>query len=297
MQSFDQLHRYLFQGANVRGEMVRLQESYQAILDSYPYPQAIQKVLGELMAVTSLLTATLKFEGDISVQLQSEGVLKYAVVNGNNQQQLRGVARWDESVETLPEHFSELFEKGYMVITLSPKDGERFQGVVALDKPTLAECIEGYFARSEQLPTRVFLYAKQDAPAMAGGFLLQILPGSAETTDPEELESFEHLAQLTETMTQDELFALPAEDVLYRLYHQEDVELFEPQSVVFKCTCSRERSAGALVGIDKEELMQMIAEEGAVKMNCQFCHTEYSFDAIDVESIHAGTFGSSSAAQ
>lgn len=288
---FDQLHRYLFDQGNVRGEMVRLEHTYAAILDSYHYPPVVQQLLGELMVAASLLTATLKFEGDIAIQLQGEGPLSYAVINGTHNQQLRGVARWDESLTELPSQFSELLLDGVMVITITPQEGERYQGIVALDKPSLAECIESYFRQSEQLATKVFIRT-QLSPAVpkACGLFLQIMPTSSAATDAADTD-FEHLCKLTETIKDDELFNLPADEVLYRLYHQENVEVYTPMPVVFKCTCSRDRTATALAAISKEELLSIVAEEGWVKMNCQYCHTEYSFDAIDVEAIHAGTFG------
>ena len=293
--AFDQLHRYIFDQANVRGELVRLEESYQTILDSSDYPRAIQVLLGELMAATSLLTATLKFDGDIAIQLQGEGPIKYLVINGainktSDAQQLRGVARWDEELATLPDDFPSLFVKGVMVITITPSQGERYQGMVALDKPTLAECIEGYFEQSEQLATKVILRTQLTSNSnKACGMFLQVLPISSAATNKADTE-FEHLCSLTDTVKDEELFNLPAEELLFRLYHQEKVELFTPQKVVFKCSCSRERSAAAISGIGKEELLDIVAQEGDVKMNCQYCHTEYRFDAIDVEAIHAGTF-------
>ncbi|MGS2721124.1 Hsp33 family molecular chaperone HslO [Paraglaciecola aestuariivivens] len=288
--AFDQLHRYIFDQGNVRGEMVRLADSYQAILDSYAYPQVIQKLLGELMVATSMLTATLKFEGDIAIQIQGEGALTYAVINGTHKQQLRGVARWDESLESLPSEFSQLVKNGVLVITITPEQGERYQAMVALDKPTLAECIEQYFAQSEQLATKVILRTQLDSqPAKACGMFLQILPTSSQATDKADTD-FDHLVALTDTIKSDELFNLDAEDILHRLYHQENVELFTPTPVVFKCSCSKERSASALTGLSLEELLDIVAKEGAIKMNCQYCHTEYSFDAIDIQSIHAGTF-------
>ena len=137
--SFDTLQRYLFNQANVRGELVQLQSTYQSILDSYAYPPQIQILLGELMAATSLLNATLKFEGEIGLQIQSEGIVKYAVVNGTHDLKLRGVARWDESVSELPDNFGDLFHKGYLVITITLK-GERYQGIVGLDQPSLSLC-------------------------------------------------------------------------------------------------------------------------------------------------------------
>lgn len=288
--AFDQLHRYLFNQGNVRGEMVRLEESFGAILNSYHYPPVIQNLLGELMVATSLLTATIKFQGDIAIQLQGDGPISYAVINGTHNQHLRGVARWDESISELPNDFNALFPKGIMVITISPDDGERYQGIVALDKGSLAECIEAYFNQSEQLATKV-LIRTQTSPETpkACGMLLQVLPTSSAATSAADTD-FDHLAKLTETIKNEELFTLPAQEVLYRLYHQENAEIFTPSPVKFKCSCSRERTATALSSMNKNELLEIIAQDGAVKMNCQYCHTEYAFDTIDVESIHAGTF-------
>ena len=294
MQSSDQLYRYIFNKAHVRGELVQLQQSYQSILDSYDYPPVIQRLLGELMAATCLLTATLKFEGEVALQIQSEGVVKYAVINGTHDQKLRGVARWDEQLKSLPENFSDLFNKGVMVITITPAEGERYQGMVSLDKPSLAECIEAYFEQSEQLATKVLLRTDvSQSPANAAGVLLQVLPTTSESTQASERPEFEHLIKLTETLTDEELFNLPAQDILYRLYHQEEAEVYQPQPVQFKCTCSKERSAAAIANVDKMELLDIIAKEGEIKMNCQYCHAEYIFDAIDVESIHSGADNSS----
>ena len=287
---FDQLHRYLFNQGNVRGEMVRLEKSFQAILDSYSYPPVIQQLLGELMAAASLLTATLKFEGDIAIQIQGEGPLSYAVINATHDQHLRGVARWNEELGSLPNEFSELVKKGVLVITITPKEGERYQGMVALDKPTLAGCIEGYFEQSEQLATKVILRTQLiDNQARACGMFLQVLPSSSQATNKADT-AFEHLSALTDTIKDEELFELAAEDILHRLYHQEEIELYPATNVVFKCSCSKERSAAALTAVNKEELLDIIDKDGDIKMNCQYCHSEFSFDAIDIESIHAGTF-------
>lgn len=287
--SFDQLHRYIFNQANVRGELVQLEHSYQAVLDSYHYPAVLQRLLGELMAAASLLGATLKFEGEIALQLQSEGPVKYVVINTTHDQQLRGVARWDESQE-LPEDFASLFTQGVLVITITPVEGERYQGMVALDKDSLAQCIEEYFANSEQLATHLLLRSQQDAGgSKACGMFLQVLPTSSSTTVTADT-GFAHLVQLTETIKNEELFNLPAADILYRLYHEQEVEIFAPTKVMFHCSCSRQRSANALAAVAKQELLDIVAQEGAIQMNCQYCHTQYSFDKIDVEAIHGGSF-------
>ena len=274
--SKDILNRYLFDNADVRGQIVQLEKSYQEILSAHTYPVAIQKLLGELMAATSLLTATLKFDGDISVQVQGNGPVSLAVINGNNLQQLRGVARWDGDIDNDAD-MAMLMDQGYMVITLTPTNGERYQGVVALDKPTLAECLEQYFAQSEQLPTTIRLFANGK---QAAGMLLQVLPGESEHN-----EQFEHLEQLTSTIKAEELFELDATEVLHRLYHQEEVRLFDPIEVSFSCTCSRERSGQALKTVSKEELDSILAEQGKIEMGCEYCNSNYSFDSIDIEAL------------
>lgn len=274
----DNLYRYLFDNASVRGELVQLEKSYQEVIAAHDYPVAIQHLLGELMAATSLLTATLKFSGDISIQLQGDGPVSLAVINGNNLQQLRGVSRWNGDIAA-DAQLQSLFGKGHMVITLTPDDGERYQGVVALDKETLSECLEAYFEQSEQLPTKIKLFA--DAKQAAGMFL-QVLP-----TDGNHNEEFEHLSVLTETVKQEELFSLEAEEVLHRLYHEEEVRLFEPVAITFNCTCSKERSAQAIRTVAKEEIDSIIAEQGKVEMGCEYCNSKYIFDAIDVEAIYA----------
>ncbi|RYV03677.1 Hsp33 family molecular chaperone HslO [Shewanella sp. OPT22] len=277
--SIDKLHRYLFENADVRGELVQLEESYQHILSTHEYPKVLQLLLGELMAASSLLTATLKFKGDIAVQIQGDGPVSLAVINGNDQQQLRGIARWQGDLADTA-NLQTLFGKGYIVITLTPEDGERYQGVVALEKPTLAACLEDYFIQSEQLPTSLYLFADGKR---AGGMFLQVLPSEKMHT-----EDFDHLNQLTATLKQEEILSLDATDVLHRLYHQEEVRLFDADDVTFKCSCSKERTAKALLTISKEEVDSVIAEHGVVEMGCEYCNTHYRFDSIDVEALFKG---------
>lgn len=282
MQSADSLIRYTFANAPVRGELVQLQESYQRLVEGHNYPKVIQHLLGELMAVTSLLSATLKFDGQINLQLQGNGKLNFATVNGSQQQQLRGVARLtDELSDELGDaSFAELFgDKGYLIITLSPDDGERYQGMVEV-KPTdtsLATVIERYFTQSEQLQTRVWLFASD---TQVGGLLLQSMPGE---DDPE--HGFEHLATLTHTMTADELFSLDAEVVLQRLYHEEEVIVYEPAPVQFYCGCSRERSMHALYSVSIDELRDILQTDGEIRLTCDYCLTDYVYDENDVGAI------------
>lgn len=135
MPQHDQLHRYLFENFAVRGELVTVSETLQQILDNHTYPQPVKTVLAELLVATSLLTATLKFAGDITVQLQGDGPLSLAVINGNNQQQMRGVARVQGDIPDNAD-LKTLVGNGYLVITITPEEGERYQGVVGLEGDT-----------------------------------------------------------------------------------------------------------------------------------------------------------------
>ena len=235
----DQLHRYLFENVAVRGELVNVSETWREIVKNHDYAEPVKILLGELLVATSLLTATLKFDGDITVQLQGDGPLTLAVINGNNKQELRGVARVKEDAEIAPgSSLKQMVGNGYLVITISPEKGERYQGVVGLEADTLAGCLEDYFMRSEQLPTRLFIRTSDQG---AAGILLQVLPAQEPSQD-----DFNHLATLTETVKSEELIELPATDVLWRLYHQEEATVFDPTPVSFKCTCSPERCGQVL---------------------------------------------------
>lgn len=291
----DTLNRFLFANRPIRGELVTLEKSFQETLHSADYPVEVQKLLGELMAATSLLCATLKFEGEIGLQIQSEGLIKYAVITGTHEQNLRGVARWDESVEAFPEAFSQWFKKGFLAITLSPLNGQRYQGVVALDKESLAECLEDYFLQSEQLLTKVLLFADVEGQAKAGGMLLQIVPTTSETSNVVKTPDFEHVSIMAETLSQRELLDLSHQEIVTRLYHEDDIRMFEPKAVNFYCDCSKERSANALKSVSKQELLNIIEQDGEIKMDCQFCLAKYSFDKIDVENIHGQNFGAGQA--
>jgi molecular chaperone Hsp33 len=274
------LHRYLFEDLSVRGELVQLDDAYQQIISSKEYPKAVQNLLGELLVATTLLTATLKFEGSITLQLQGDGPVSLVVINGDNDQKVRGVARFDGEISD-DATLHQLMGKGYLVITIAPKDGERYQGVVALDGKDLAACFEGYFERSEQLKTRLWLRLGEfEGKPHAAGMLLQVMPDGTGSAD-----DFEHLEQLTDTIKNEELFGLEGEDVLYRLYNQDKVQLFEPQHVEFFCGCSRERSAGAIVTIERAEVDDIVKTEGKVSLHCDYCGTSYDFDSIDVANI------------
>ena len=246
MSNQDLLYRYLFEEYEVRGELVQLDSTYRHIVDAQNYPVQVQKLLGELLVATSLLTATLKFEGSITVQLQGDGPVRLAVINGDHNQQLRGVARYEGELPT-DDKLQSLIGNGQLVITITPEEGERYQGIIALEADTLAACLEQYFAQSEQLATKLWIRTgHHQGQPRAAGILLQELPAQSEDHGAD----FDHLIQLTSTIKDEELFGLEAEEILYRLYHQDKVRVFDPQAIEFRCTCSRARCEGALLQIE-----------------------------------------------
>ncbi|MGL6315335.1 Hsp33 family molecular chaperone HslO [Vibrio sp. WXL103] len=280
------LNRYLFEDLSVRGELVQLDDAYQQIITSKEYPAALQKLLGELLVSTTLLTATLKFEGSITIQLQGDGPVSLAVINGDHDQKVRGVARWEGDIAP-DATLHEMMGKGYLVITIDPKQGERYQGVVGLEGDNLTQVIENYFANSEQLKTRLWIRTgEMDGKPHAAGMLIQVMPDGTGTPD-----DFEHLEQLTDTIKDEELFTLEAQELLYRLYNQEQVRLFEPQPVEFFCGCSRERSGAAIVTLDRAEVDDILATEGSIALHCDYCGTNYAFDSSQVAELFAHASG------
>jgi len=273
MSTTDVLHRYLFDGLHVRGELVQIDNSFQDIIANHDYPAGVKALLADLMAATCLLTATLKFEGEIAVQLQGDGPVSYMVINGNHQQQMRGIAKLNS--ETDASGIQALIGKGNMVITIRPANGEPYQGVVALEHDNIAQCLEHYFEVSEQIPTKIWLF-NDSASQKVAGTLVQLLP-DGEDKEKQQLD-FEHLCQITNTLKADEVFSLDAQDILHRLYHQEEVRLFEPQTVSHLCGCSEEKCLNAIAQIEPSELKSILAEQGNVSMTCDFCLTTYAFD-------------------
>ncbi|MEE6040884.1 Hsp33 family molecular chaperone HslO [Avibacterium paragallinarum] len=277
----DKLYRYLFKNRAVRGEWGRLNQSFKDTLNTHHYPKVVQNLLGEMMVATSLLTATLKFNGSITVQIQGDGPLSLALVNGSDDQKMRALARLQGEVRD-EMSLSELIGKGVLVITITPNEGERYQGVISLDKPTITECLEDYFVRSEQLQTQLIIRTGEfNGEPVAAGMLLQVMPdGVGEEGD------FEHLATLTATVKDEEIFGLTAEEMLYRLYHEETVEIYPAQNVEFFCGCTQERSGGALLLLPENEIDEILAEHnGSIDMQCECCGTHYFFNKEAIEKL------------
>ena len=276
MSQSDQLLRFLFRELDVRGELVKVGTSLDQMLAGHDYPQPVKQLLAEMVAATSLLTATLKFEGQIALQLQGDGPVRFIAVNGNHQQQFRGVARLQREIQG--DSFLELIGEGHLVVTITPTQGERYQGIIPLEGDSLTSTLEGYFTRSEQLPTRLYLHTRiEQQHSFAAGLLLQVLP----VAPAKAREDYQHVVALADTITADELLSLPAEESLYLLFHQEVVELFPAQPVAFVCGCSREKSEAAIISLGSQVLDEQIAE-GGLTISCEYCQTAYQFSVADL---------------
>lgn len=280
-ESQDQIQRFLFDHTAVRGELAHLQQSYQEVLDRHDYPAAIEEQLGQLLAAAALLTATVKLEGTLSLEVRGQGELELLMAECNTGQQggdqLRGIARYSTAPQG--QSLQELTGGGQLVITLDPSQGKRYQGIVALDQDNLAACLEDYFANSEQLPTRIWLEANS---GRAAGLLLQQLPDDERNKDP---DAWNRISQLAATVTQDELLNLDALQLLHRLYHEETLRIFEPHHLEFGCTCSRERTADALASLGQQDLLALVEEKGQLETQCHFCNSVYTFTATDIHEI------------
>ncbi len=275
MSNNDTLTRFLFEELGVRGEVVSLDASFQTALDLHNYPPVVARQLGQALAAASLLSATLKFDGSLIIQIRGNGPISMLVAQADNQQAIRGLAHWNGDV--LEGNLSSLFGDGVLVMTIKPTKGKAYQGVVRLEGDSLADALQAYFTQSEQLKTRLWFAVNNER---AVGLLLQELPAhNGEKADWERVE------MLANTITDNELLSLNFEDVIHRLFHEESVRLYDPQAVEFKCDCSKEKVEASLLTLGLEELRSLIEERGVIEADCDFCNQHYQFDAIDIEQL------------
>lgn len=275
----NQRTRFIFDDMPMRGLHVHASDVWQHIVHRKHYPVAIQRALGELLAAGALLSSNLKLDGTLIVQVQGQGILKLLVVEATSNDTVRATARWDETAQ-IDEHatLSDLLgENGMFVITLQPKDGEQWQGVVPLEGGSIATMLMNYMARSEQLQTHIVLAADSEN---VGGLLLQRLP-EQELDD----SAWQHVTTLAETLTATELLNLDAQNVLYRLFHETPPRVFAPETLEFACTCSRGKVSDMLLLLGGQEVGNAIAEEGSITVDCDFCNEHYTFDEQDVNAL------------
>jgi len=284
----DTLQKFMFEHAGVRGEFVELENSWQQMQSHRQYPKAVQTILGELMAASALLSANLKFDGTMIMQIHGDGPVKLMVVECDADLRLRATAKLaDDAVIEDHESLHDLVHahgQGRFVITLDPNNKmpgqQAYQGIVPLDGEDIATIIENYMLRSEQLDTKLWLAADSK---VARGLLLQKLPdtgGNVSHTDSA-AETWDHAVLLGDTLKHEEILGNDIATLMHRLFWEQTLRVFDPLHPVFHCTCTREKVGDMLKMLGTAEVESAIADSGRIDIHCDFCGKHYGFDAID----------------
>jgi len=229
----------------------------------------------------ALLASTLKFKGRLALQAQGKGPVSLLLAECSHDGDLRALARHSDGQDWSHGDIQTLIGEGTMVITITPDQGRQYQGIVPLSGDTLAECLQGYFQQSEQLPTSLWLASGNNR---AAGLLLQRLPNQLATTDGNN-QMWEHLDALASTLQMEELLNLDDQTILHRLFHDTPPQLPDAQPLQFGCTCSRDRNRNALISLGNQELQQLLDEDGEVTLTCDFCRHQEHFDAVDLAAM------------
>ena len=271
----DQLFRFLFEDLGVRGEFVSLDTSFQTALSNHNYPPIVAEQLGQTLAASLLLSATLKFNGSLIMQIRGDGPISMLVAQADDQQAVRGLAHWKGDVPK--GDLATTFGDGVLVMTIKPTNGKAYQGIVNLEGDNLADALHVYFAQSEQLKTRLWFAVNNER---AVGLMLQELPEHGGKA-----ADWQRVEMLADTITDDELLTLDTETIIHRLFHEESVRLYDPKPVSFTCDCSRKKVETSLLTLGPTELRSLIEEKGVIEADCDFCNKHYQFDAIDIEQL------------
>jgi molecular chaperone Hsp33 len=294
----DEVRRFIVENRPVRGHWVRLEGAWRELRAHRDYPQPVRELLGQAVAASVLLAATLKFRGQLTLQLQGNGAVSLLVAQCTHDYRLRAVARFDaEAVSVLSANgasedpsgatdgiFRRLVgSEGRIAVTVEADErNTRYQGIVPLSGDSLAGSLEAYFARSEQLPTRVLLAADGERGA---GVLVQKLPEDAATDETQMREIWEQAERGIERLSTEDLLRCPVEELLGRGFAAHDMRLFRGAPVQFECRCSHGRVTSLLRALGPDEVRDVLREQGSVTVTCEFCHRPYRFDAGDVEAL------------
>jgi molecular chaperone Hsp33 len=300
VENKDTLQRFIFENAAVRGELVEISNAWQEIQARHDYPEAVRTVLGEMVASAALLSANLKFNGSIVMQIHGDGLVQLMVVECDAALRVRATAKLAPGT-VVPDDatIAQLFNaqgKGRFVITLDPQDkmpGQQpYQGIVPLLGDDMATVIENYMLRSEQMDTRLWLAADDK---VARGLLLQKLPRNSaaegqvkQATEEEDIETWNRAVSLASTLKRDEMLSTDIATLMRRLFWEETLRVFDPAHPQFHCTCTRERVGEMLKMLGQAEVDSALADLGQLSINCDFCGKHYGFDKVDCAQLFAG---------
>ena len=287
----DTLQKFMFENSLVRGELIEISDAWQQVQSRRTYPAVVSTILGEMMAAASLLSANLKFDGTIIMQIHGDGPVQLLVAECDAALRLRATAKLREDAEISEQAgLQELVNangEGRFAITLDPTDKQpgqqAYQGIVALEGESVATVIENYMMRSEQLDTRLWLAADDK---VARGLLLQKLPDDGGKITPlADADVWNRTVTLASTLNQQELLGTDIMTLLQRLYWEETVRVFDPRHPTFHCGCSREKVGNMLKMLGREEIDSALADLGKLDINCDFCGQDYLFDPVDCKQL------------
>ncbi len=289
----DEVRRFIVENRPVRGHWVRLEGAWRELRAHRDYPELVRELLGQAVAASVLLAATLKFRGTLTLQLQGNGAVSLLVAQCTHDFRLRAVAQFDEDAVTVissgvrdAKTFRQLVgSEGRVAVTVEADERSmRYQGIVPLTGASLAESLEAYFSSSEQLPTRVLLAADGERGA---GVLVQKIPDRSAEDEADMQAIWEDAQRGIERLSSNELLECPVEELLNRGFATHDLRLFRGAPIQFECRCNQGRVTNLLRALGPAEVRDVLQEQGAVTVTCEFCHRPYRFDAIDVEALFA----------
>jgi molecular chaperone Hsp33 len=278
MQELDNTQRFIFEHADIRGEIIHLNRTYQRIMAQTKYPPKVAKLVAEACLAAVMTAASIKFEGQISIQFNGNNAFPLLLAKCTHDFKLRAMAKFNP--EVADDEYLNAFLNGHLTITIEQdRKNKNYQSIVPIISESLSESLEHYFAQSEQVSTKIFFAVGKSE---ACGMLLQLMPGD---NDQNREEFWQYAVKIGETITQQELAELDNETILYRLYHETELRLFTAKPISFECTCSKEKMQALIRSLGKEEAQAIIQERGSIDISCEFCHSHYSFDEIDVTLI------------
>lgn len=278
MNESDTLQRFIFEHAHIRGEIVHIEKTFQTIMAQRDYPPMVKNLLGEAIVCCLLLASSIKFEGSLNLQFQGDSRLPLLLVQCDHEFNVRAYSKYKEDLQIAD--YANAFLQGQMVLTISQNNQtQAYQSLVPIQSTSMSENLMAYFAQSEQISTRVWLAVNEEC---AAGMLLQLMPGE----DTEQREQFwEYAVQLGQTVSEEELLTLDNETLLFRLYNEAELRVFDAKSTRFKCRCTPEKMKHVITILGEQEANELLTEHGKIDINCDFCNQKYNFDSIDVAMI------------
>ncbi len=285
MQDHDQIQRFLIQDTAIRGQLISLDASFKEILNRVDVKGRSAAILGESLAAICLLASTIKIDGKITLQIRGDGDLHMLVAQATSERTIRGLIRGHIERDD-PRDLKDIFNSDHIVLSIETGNAKPHQGIVPLEGDNISKALKSYFAHSEQLPTQLWLVASAES---VSGLLLQQMPETKNikaSNEPKD-DDWQRVQLMANTIKDEELLELSSAELLYRLFNQDDVQLFDAEPVRFDCSCSKKRTVEMITSLGKTEVDELLTERDDVEIICEFCNQTYTFDRVDVAEIFA----------